>query len=78
MKIEYYVGVLPEDIDTMNSFINELNSSIDEDFNVEVVGQFDDPNGYYSYTIKGTWKSYQAFLDKTDSFVKSVEHFEED
>ena len=79
-RIEYYVGILPEDKDTMMCAISSLNESENTNMHVEIVGEFDDPNGYYSYTIKGTWDSYRTFLnDETHNpkFVKSLEHFEE-
>lgn len=79
-RFNYYVGILPKDTETFMCAISTLNESDDVNLHVSIVGEFDDPNGYYSYTIKGTWESYRTFLNEEShnpKFVKSLEHFEE-
>lgn len=78
MRIDYYIGIIPEDADRFKSFVEDLNSSLNDDLHIEIKSEYDDPYGYYTYVIKGTWSSYRAFLNKTNEFIKSVEHFEED
>ena len=74
---DYYVGVLPEDKEAFLAIVKNLNESEDIRQHVEVKGEFDDPNGYYSYTVHGTWVSYDVFLQLAGNPIKSIEHFEE-
>jgi hypothetical protein len=53
-----------------------LNEDTDEKFHVELINEYDDPEGYYTYTIRGSWEAYKCFLDRAD-FVKSLNHYEE-
>lgn len=71
------MGVLPEDKAKLLGIVKVLNESEDVRQHVTVKGEFDDPNGYYSYTITGTWVSYDVFLHLSGNPVKSLEHFEE-
>ncbi len=75
-KVIYYVGIVPEDTHLLMDFISLLNEQPNENLHIKIESEFDDPDGYYSYTIKGTFDSYQRF-SKT-GFIKSLEHFEED
>ena len=76
-KINYYVGILPEDQARFWDYVFNLNEDTDHMYHVRVENEFD--GDYYTYTVVGTWESYQCFLDaRGNSFVKSVEHFEED
>jgi hypothetical protein len=78
-KIKYYVGILPQDQPRFWEYVFNLNEDTDAMYHVRVVGEFDDPGGYYSFTVEGTWESYKCFLNAAKmSFVKSVEHFEQD
>jgi hypothetical protein len=75
-KITYYVGILPSDQPRFHDFVNSLNEDSDQMYNVKIAGEFD--ADYYTFTVLGTWESYRCFLDCCNSFVKSLEHFEED
>jgi hypothetical protein len=68
MIVEYYVGILPEDRQKLLDFIQKMD--------VKVKSEFDDPDGYYSFTIEGEINTYSNFLGK--DFVKSLEHFWDD
>lgn len=65
--VEYYVGVLPEDRQRLLDFIKELNAGI------VVKAEFDDPDGYYSFTLVGDVSTYDRFIGI--DFVKSLENF---
>jgi hypothetical protein len=67
---EFYVGVLPEDRQKLLDFIEELKSDI------KIKGEFDDPHGYYSFTLEGSINTYDYFIGK--DFIKSLEHFWDD
>jgi hypothetical protein len=78
-KITYYIGILPTDSPRFWDFVHNLNEDSDASYHVTVKNEYDDPYGYYTYCLIGTWESYKCFLDAADgSFIKSVEHFEED
>ena len=66
--MEFFVGVLPEDRVKIVDFIIDIKASIKN--------EYDDPHGYYTYVIDGTWEQYQLLLDE-NTFIKSLEHFEE-
>jgi len=74
-KIHFYVGIIPSDEKDLKEFINSMDEDNDPNYFVEVIKEYDDPDGYYTYQLKGTWKAYECFLDKT--FVKSLSHDEE-
>jgi hypothetical protein len=44
---------------------------------MELLHEFDEPHGYYTYIIKGTWEQYELFLNHDASIIKSVNHYEE-
>lgn len=67
---EFYVGVLPEDKQKLLDFIEGLKSDI------KIKSEFDDPDGYYSFTLEGSVDAYDYFVGK--DFVKSLEHFWDD
>jgi hypothetical protein len=75
-KITYYVGVLPEHQSRFHDFVSSLNEDSDSMYNVKIVGEFD--ADYYTFSVRGTWESYKCFAVCCNSFVKSLEHFEED
>jgi hypothetical protein len=81
-KIQFYVGILPEDREQFNEHIYMLNEDTDEKFHVHVAGGYDDLFGYYIMVCKGTWDAYRCFMPKENEqashFVKSLEHFEEE
>lgn len=78
-KIPYYIGILPEDQAKFWDFVFNLNEDSDAMYHVQVLKEWDEEYGYYIFAVLGTWESYQCFLDASGgSFVKSVEHFEED
>lgn len=68
--MEFYVGILPEDRQKLLDFIEGLNS------NIKIKGEFDDPDGYYSFTLEGNVDVYGYFVGK--DFVKSLENFWDD
>ena len=68
MIIEYFVGILPEDRQKLLDFIQDLD--------IKIKGEFDDPGGYYSFTLEGEMNTYDKFIGK--DFVKSLEHFWDD
>ena len=79
MKMEYYVGILPEDREKFDETVEYFNDSPDWRFRVKLLSEFDDPEGYYTIQIEGTPDSYGHFLRNAQSggFVKSLNHFEE-
>lgn len=74
--IEFYVGINPKDETEFYNFINTLREQL---YNIDIVGEFDNSDGYYTYEIKSTWEVYTMFLEYTrnDELIKSLEHFEE-
>lgn len=68
--MEFYVGILPEDRQKLLDFIESLKSDI------KIKNEFDDPEGYYSFTLEGNVDVYDYFVGK--DFVKSLEHFCDD
>lgn len=79
MKMEYYVGILPEDREQFESTVEFLNDNPDWKWHVKVISEFDDPEGYYTFQIEGTPDSYRHFLRKAhdEGFVKSLNHYED-
>jgi hypothetical protein len=78
-KIPYYIGILPEDQAKFWDFVFNMNEDTDPVFHINVLKEWDDPDGYYTFAILGTWESYQCFLDAAmGSFIKSVENFVEE
>jgi hypothetical protein len=83
--IEYYVGIDPKDREKFDSYVEYLNNDqqCDPKCKIEVLHEFDDPDGYYTFMIQGHWDSYTKFLGETgygretDGFVKSINHYEE-
>jgi hypothetical protein len=76
MPVEFFVGINPEDRCDLEDFIYYLNSLSDPINHVAVINEFDEPDGYYMYTIHGSWAAYNKL--KSCTYVKSIEHFEED
>lgn len=78
-KIEYYVGILPENRSEFEDFFENLNSQGEWDLDCKIISEFDDPNGYYTFHISGRWPSYFEFSNNARSggFVKSLYHYEE-
>jgi hypothetical protein len=79
-KVEYYVGILPEDREKFEEYVDYLNDDAhcDWKFKVEILNEFDDPNGYYTFQIQGHWDSYMKFAQLAPgSFMKSLAHYEE-
>ena len=81
-KIQFHVGILPEDKELFNQHVYMLNEDTDEKFHVQVHGGFDDLFGYYVMVCNGSWDAYRCFMPKLNDtaahFVKSLEHFEDD
>ena len=46
----------------------------DQKYFVEIIKEYDDPSGYYTYQLRGTWEAYKCFLNV--SFIKSLSHDE--
>jgi len=75
-KILFYVGINPEDQIKLKDFIgNFMEDDVDEKFHINIVNEFDDPDGYYTYLLEGSWYSYKCFSGR--DFVKSLNHYEE-
>ena len=72
--MEYFIGVLPNDRQVAKDFIEELNSIKDSKINIK--GEYDDPDGYYTFVLDGTIESYDLFMNQP--FIKSLENFWED
>jgi hypothetical protein len=81
-KIQFHVGILPEDREKFNQHIYMLNEDTDEKFHVVVHGGYDDLFSYYKLVCSGTWEAYKCFMptknESASCFVKSLEHFEEE
>ena len=69
--MNYYVGIDPKDRERFMKDVHLLN--------VEIINEYDDTHGYYTFYIKGTSDSYEHFLNNAiaDSYVRSLEHFKE-
>lgn len=76
MYVEFYIGIDPEDTQDFLDFCEFLNEQPDPINHVTVINEFDNTEGYYTYSIHGTWAAYNKF--NQCRFVKSIEHFEED
>jgi len=74
-KIYFYVGIIPSDERDLKEFINNMIEDSDQKYFVEVIDQYDDPYGYYTYQLRGSWDAYKCFLDRP--FVRSLTHHEE-
>ena len=66
-KIEFFIGVIPEDKSKFLDFAEKIK--------LDIKDEYDDPYGYYTYVIDGTWEEYEL-VSKEKGFVKSLEHFE--
>jgi hypothetical protein len=78
-KFDFYVGIIPEDREKFMQLVNLLNEDSDQNFHIFLKNEFDDPDGYYTFAINGTWDSYKCFLDecKEGKFIKSLTHYED-
>ena len=74
-KVYFYVGIIPEAGVILKEFINNMIEDSDLKYFIEVINEYDDPEGYYTYQLRGTWEAYKCFLDRP--FVKSLSHDEE-
>jgi hypothetical protein len=74
-KIYFYVGIIPSDEKDLKEFINDMIEDSDLKYFVEVINEYDDPDGYYTYQLRGSWEAYKCFLGRP--FVKSLSHDEE-
>jgi hypothetical protein len=81
-KIEYYVGINPDDREKFEDYVDYLNSEGDWKLKTKIIHEYDDPHGYYTFVIQGTWESYKRFLQNGTSedisWVQSLNHFEDD
>lgn len=78
-RIEFYIGILSIDKHSLYSYIKGINSILSEEHQVEILGEFDDPYGYYELICKGSWHSYDHFnVHNGPSYIKSLQHYEED
>ena len=62
--ITFYVGIDPKDEHEIKSLIHMLNEDCDQKFNTFIKGEYDDPDGYYTYILKGNLEAYKCFLHK--------------
>ena len=75
--VDFYVGVLPEDRQRFVDFTHILSESdVDHRYKIYIKGEYNNPNGYFTFSVRGTWADYR--LTSGQDFVKSIEHFEDD
>ena len=74
-KIHFYVGIIPSEEKNLKEFINNLIEDSDQKYFVEIINEYDDPNGYYTYQLIGSWEAYKCFLNRP--FIKSLSHDED-
>jgi len=74
-KIHFYVGIIPSEEKNLKEFINNLIEDSDQKYFVEIINEYDDPNGYYTYQLRGYWEAYKCFLNRP--FIKSLSHDED-
>jgi len=74
-KIHFYVGIIPSGEKNLKEFINNLIEDSDQKYFVEIINEYDDPNGYYTYQLRGSWEAYKCFLNRP--FIKSLSHDED-
>jgi hypothetical protein len=74
-KIHFYVGIIPTEEKNLKEFINNLIEDSDQKYFVEIINEYDDPNGYYTYQLRGSWEAYKCFLNRP--FIKSLSHDED-
>lgn len=74
-KIHFYVGIIPTEEKNLKEFINNLIEDSDQKYFVEIINEYDDPHGYYTYQLRGSWEAYKCFLNRP--FIKSLSHDED-
>jgi AAA+ ATPase superfamily predicted ATPase len=74
-KIYFYVGIIQSDKMDLNEFINNMIEDSDQKYFVEVMKEYKDPQGYYTYQLRGSWEAYKCFMNRP--FVKSLTHDED-
>jgi hypothetical protein len=74
-KIHFYAGIIPSDERILKEFINNLIEDSDQKYFVEIIKEYDDPDGYYTYQLRGSWDAYKCFLNR--DFIKSLSHDED-
>lgn len=74
-KIHFYVGIIPSEEKNLKEFINNLIEDSDQKYFVEIINEYDDPHGYYTYQLRGSWEAYKCFLNRP--FIKSLSHDED-
>jgi hypothetical protein len=73
--IDFYVGILPENRNDLLDLVGLLNEDSDKSFFVQKMREYDDPDGYYTFHLRGSWEAYKCFQNSL--FVKSLQHDEE-
>ena len=74
-KIYFYVGIISSEEKDLKEFINNMIEDSDQKYFVEVINEYDDTHGYYTYQLRGTWEAYKCFMNRP--FIKSLSHDEE-
>jgi hypothetical protein len=74
-KIYFYVGIIPSDEGDLKEFIHNMIEDSDQKYFVEIIKEYDDPHGYHTYQLRGTWDAYRCFMNRP--FIKSLSHDEE-
>jgi hypothetical protein len=74
-KFYFYVGIDKKEESKLLDFVHSLNEDSDERYYTHIWEGVDNPSGYHTYKLMGTWDSYKCFLNRP--FIKSIEHFEE-
>ncbi len=74
-KIYFYVGIIPSDEKDLREFISNMIEDSDQKYFVEIINHYDDPDGYYTYQLRGSIEAYKCFIGRP--FVRSLSHDQE-
>ena len=74
-KIHFYIGIVQSEENDLKEFISSMNEDSDEKYFVEIINEYDDPYGYYTYQLRGSWEAYKCFINRP--FIKSLSHDED-
>ena len=60
--INFYAGIDPVNESDFKDILSTMNGCNDNRYHVDIVGEYDDPDGYYTYMLRGGSESYNYFL----------------
>jgi len=72
-KFNFEIGFIPEDRHQIDEFIHELNEDSDPVYFVKKIREYDDPDGYYTYSLIGSEEAYKCFMGYER--IKSLNHY---